>query len=81
MGAYPGYHNIMVKIEGIKRKSRCGSCSGCVAKECGTCNFCKDMKKFGGPGRLKKACIQRKCLGSTNKEQTTGICIFIHMYL
>ena len=42
-----------------------------MAKDCGVCNFCKDMKKFGGPGRLKKACIQRKCQGS-NKEQATG---------
>ncbi len=37
------------------------------------------MKKFGGPGRLKKACAQRKCLGSMTKEQATGI-IFIYVH-
>ncbi len=34
------------------------------------------VKTFGGPGRLKKACIQRKCLGS-NIEQATGVSLVI----
>ena len=41
---------------------RCGECSGCVAMDCGSCINCKDMKKFGGPGRKKKCCTQRKCV-------------------
>ena len=24
--------------------------------------YCKDMVKFGGPGKRKQACIQRKCM-------------------
>ena len=27
--------------------------------DCGTCKFCKDKKKFGGPGTLKKKCVQK----------------------
>ena len=30
--------------------------------QCGECNHCKDMPKFGGPGKVKQACVQRKCL-------------------
>lgn len=30
--------------------------------ECGECNFCRDMKKFGGPGKLKQTCVLRQCL-------------------
>ena len=49
---------------GSKRAKRCGCCSGCLAEECGICNFCKDMRKNGGPGRKKKCCIRRKCTTS-----------------
>lgn len=62
--------------KGVKRKARCGNCSGCVTKDCGTCHFCQDMKKFGGSGRLKKACIQRKCQGDRNQQQPTGMHIY-----
>ena len=30
--------------------------------DCGICIYCKDMLKFGGPGRKKKCCVQRKCI-------------------
>ncbi|XP_037073210.1 histone-lysine N-methyltransferase 2A-like [Pollicipes pollicipes] len=43
------------------RKSRCGTCLGCRAKNCTKCVFCKDMIKYGGPGRLKKSCARRVC--------------------
>ncbi|XP_061900125.1 lysine-specific demethylase 2A [Entelurus aequoreus] len=45
-----------------RRRVRCKYCSGCCRKECGDCNFCLDMRKFGGPGRMKKTCIMRQCL-------------------
>ena len=35
-------------------------CEECKAKDCGSCSNCKDMRKFGGPGRKKKACNIRK---------------------
>lgn len=41
---------------------RCKRCKACRRSECGDCAYCRDMKKFGGPGRLKKSCILRQCL-------------------
>lgn len=36
-----------------RRRTRCRRCRACVRTECGDCHFCRDMKKFGGPGRMK----------------------------
>ena len=44
-----------------KRKAKCKKCPGCIKDDCGTCEYCKDMKKFGGPGRKKQACAERNC--------------------
>jgi len=30
--------------------------------DCGSCKFCLDKRKFGGPGKLKKRCEMRQCL-------------------
>ena len=38
-------------VTGQKQK-RCGSCQGCLAKDCKTFKFCQD-KKYGGPGKLE----------------------------
>lgn len=32
-----------------------------MSSDCGTCQFCRDKPKFGGPGRKKKCCEKRKC--------------------
>ncbi|KAM6924218.1 lysine-specific demethylase 2A isoform 1-T1 [Xenentodon cancila] len=45
-----------------RRRVRCKRCAACRRKECGTCQYCHDMRKFGGPGRMKKSCIMRQCL-------------------
>ncbi|XP_068181762.1 lysine-specific demethylase 2A isoform X1 [Antennarius striatus] len=45
-----------------RRRVRCKQCAGCRRKECGNCHYCHDMRKFGGPGRMKKGCIMRQCL-------------------
>ncbi|KAJ0051087.1 hypothetical protein NL108_012296, partial [Boleophthalmus pectinirostris] len=45
-----------------RRRVRCKRCEACVRTECGECNFCRDMKKFGGPGKLKQTCVLRQCL-------------------
>ena len=34
-------------------------------QNCGACTNCKDMKRFGGPGTKKKACIRRCCWSDT----------------
>ncbi|KAI4897901.1 hypothetical protein NFI96_023114 [Prochilodus magdalenae] len=45
-----------------RRRTRCRQCEACVRTECGQCHFCKDMRKFGGPGRMKQTCILRQCI-------------------
>ena len=44
------------------RRVRCKKCEPCTRDDCRECNFCKDMKKYGGPGRMKQSCISRQCL-------------------
>ncbi|XP_069508039.1 F-box/LRR-repeat protein 19 isoform X2 [Ambystoma mexicanum] len=44
-----------------RRRTRCRKCLACMRTECGECHFCKDMKKFGGPGRMKQSCLTRQC--------------------
>lgn len=41
---------------------RCGDCENCLKTECGECKHCKDMPKFGGSYKLKKACMERECI-------------------
>ena len=48
------------KIAKSKTK-RCGTCQGCTNKNCRKCGPCLQMKKYGGSGKLKQACINRKC--------------------
>ncbi|XP_015706227.1 DNA (cytosine-5)-methyltransferase 1-like [Coturnix japonica] len=47
------------KENGTKRR-RCGVCEVCQQPECGTCKACQNMVKFGGSGRSKQACLQRR---------------------
>ncbi|XP_063841265.1 LOW QUALITY PROTEIN: DNA (cytosine-5)-methyltransferase PliMCI-like [Scylla paramamosain] len=43
------------------RRTRCGVCDACQRNDCGQCKHCKDMVKFGGSGRSKQCCIDRRC--------------------
>ncbi|KAJ8393490.1 hypothetical protein AAFF_G00059630 [Aldrovandia affinis] len=47
----------------IKRSARmCGECEPCRRTEdCAQCDFCKDMKKFGGPNKIRQKCRLRQC--------------------
>uniref|UniRef100_A0A3P9JBL9 CXXC-type zinc finger protein 1 n=1 Tax=Oryzias latipes TaxID=8090 RepID=A0A3P9JBL9_ORYLA len=47
----------------IKRSARmCGECDACLRTEdCTLCDFCKDMKKFGGPNKIRQKCRLRQC--------------------
>uniref|UniRef100_A0A6P8P528 [histone H3]-dimethyl-L-lysine(36) demethylase n=1 Tax=Geotrypetes seraphini TaxID=260995 RepID=A0A6P8P528_GEOSA len=50
-------------VSGVRRRRvRCRKCTACTQRECGVCHYCKDMKKFGGPGRMKQSCVLRQCL-------------------
>ena len=44
-----------------KRIQACGDCEACHAPNCEVCIYCRDMKKYGGSGRLKQKCLQRLC--------------------
>ena len=52
---------------GKARSQRCGVCEQCMRSDCGQCRHCKDMTKFGGSGRSKQACKERKCLNKAVK--------------
>ncbi|XP_071039220.1 DNA (cytosine-5)-methyltransferase PliMCI isoform X2 [Parasteatoda tepidariorum] len=49
------------KKNSAPRRKRCGVCEACQLPDCGKCNFCRDMVKFGGSGRGKQACALRRC--------------------
>ena len=57
-----------VKISKARSK-RCGMCDQCMRGDCGVCNHCKDMTKFGGSGKSKQACKERKCNNMAVKEE------------
>uniref|UniRef100_A0A8C7QPN2 [histone H3]-dimethyl-L-lysine(36) demethylase n=1 Tax=Oncorhynchus mykiss TaxID=8022 RepID=A0A8C7QPN2_ONCMY len=56
-----------------RRRVRCKRCEACVRTECGDCNFCRDMKKFGGPGKLKQTCVLRQCLAVRERGVGGGV--------
>ncbi|XP_063286854.1 F-box/LRR-repeat protein 19 isoform X1 [Pelobates fuscus] len=56
-----------------RRRTRCRRCEACVRSECGECHFCKDMKKFGGPGRMKQSCLKRQCTAPVLPH--TAVCL------
>ena len=39
----------------------CFECEACKSDDCMECKWCHDKKKNGGPGRLNKRCIKRRC--------------------
>ncbi|XP_038154391.1 uncharacterized protein LOC119792020 isoform X2 [Cyprinodon tularosa] len=45
-----------------RRRVACRECVACLREDCGSCSFCRDMRKFGGPSRLKQKCVMRRCL-------------------
>lgn len=45
-----------------RRRVRCKNCEACLGSDCKQCSYCKDMTKYGGPGRMKQTCERRRCL-------------------
>jgi F-box/leucine-rich repeat protein 10/11 len=39
-----------------RRRVRCKVCEACLGGDCKLCVYCKDMTKYGGPGRMKQTC-------------------------
>jgi len=54
-----------------RRRTRCKKCVACNNSDCGLCNFCKDMIKYGGTGKSKQSCITRQCLQPMLPNSTT----------
>ena len=50
--------NSLQMVIPTKKKGIYGQCQECRMPDCGTC---RDKKKFGGPGKLKKSCMKRHC--------------------
>ena len=73
----PGTLPISRKRRSSARRIRCGSCEGCInhnrTRDCRACRNCLDQKRYGGPGKLKKACLKRLCLvlSSVNLPSTS----------
>ena len=55
-----------------RRRVRCRKCKACMQGECGMCHYCRDMKKFGGPGRMKQSCVLRQCLAVSLRPVGVG---------
>ena len=43
-----------------RRRVRCKMCEACLGEDCQQCVYCKDMNKYGGPGRMKQTCEKVK---------------------
>lgn len=56
-------HCLLCDCPQVKRSVRmCGECEPCRRTEdCAQCDFCKDMKKFGGPNKIRQKCRFRQC--------------------
>ncbi|XP_005915340.2 CXXC-type zinc finger protein 1b [Haplochromis burtoni] len=59
----PDYRSERRRGSKVKRSVRmCGECEPCRRTEdCAQCDFCKDMKKFGGPNKIRQKCRFRQC--------------------
>merc|ERR1719242_812988 len=44
------------------RFKACTKCTGCKKTNCGECEYCLDMPRFGGSGQLKQKCETRICI-------------------
>ncbi|XP_043992083.1 uncharacterized protein LOC122842241 isoform X3 [Gambusia affinis] len=55
----------------VQRRQACRSCAACLRENCGVCTFCRDMRKFGGPSRMKQKCVRRRCLLLSARKQPT----------
>uniref|UniRef100_A0A8C2ZES8 CXXC-type zinc finger protein 1 n=1 Tax=Cyclopterus lumpus TaxID=8103 RepID=A0A8C2ZES8_CYCLU len=69
----PDYKSERRRGSKVKRSVRmCGECEPCRRTEdCALCDFCKDMKKFGGPNKIRQKCRFRQC------EVRARVCRFI----
>ena len=66
------------KLSSRKRGRGCGNCPGCLRDDCGTCAYCKDKPKFGGPGKKKQRCSLRVCSNFVSLKVAFGWTLSSH---
>uniref|UniRef100_A0A673YXW0 CXXC-type zinc finger protein 1 n=1 Tax=Salmo trutta TaxID=8032 RepID=A0A673YXW0_SALTR len=80
----PDYKSERRRGSKVKRSARmCGECEPCLRTEdCATCDFCKDMKKFGGPNKIRQKCRFRQCDVRARVDLTCVHCdlFFVNAY-
>jgi len=54
----------------ITKAMPCFECTACKNDDCRKCKWCHDKKKYGGPGKLNKRCITRRCTQPKIVEMT-----------
>uniref|UniRef100_A0A8B9H7J0 CXXC-type zinc finger protein 1 n=1 Tax=Astyanax mexicanus TaxID=7994 RepID=A0A8B9H7J0_ASTMX len=66
----------------VKRSARmCGECEPCRRTEdCAQCDFCKDMKKFGGPNKIRQKCRLRQCVVRARVIPTAHLSFIISLF-
>lgn len=52
---------------------QCHKCTHCAAPDCAKCRFCLDKPKFGGPGRLKQKCVERRCVLERHQDEKKAL--------
>ena len=56
---------VICKAKKKHRFKACSKCAGCRRENCGQCEFCLDMPKYGGMQILKQKCKHRVCVNPT----------------
>ncbi|XP_047512603.1 CXXC-type zinc finger protein 1-like isoform X1 [Pieris napi] len=54
-------------------KDGCGDCPGCLQlNDCGHCDACEDMYKYGGSNKLKLKCRKRQCVKAKKSSRVSS---------
>lgn len=56
---------VVCKAKKKHRFKACAKCTGCRKENCGQCEYCLDMPRFGGLGVIKQKCMDRVCVNPT----------------
>lgn len=65
----PATHALKLTKAAQRANRRCGECEACKRNDdCGQCDFCMDMKKFGGPNKIRQKCRFKQCLQRASKS-------------
>lgn len=74
-----GFYCVLLDFRQVKRSVRmCGECEPCRRTEdCAQCDFCKDMKKFGGPNKIRQKCRFRQCEVRARVSSSLSVKLYI----